>query len=74
MKNSFSEVISCLKSMKITKHYDSRTTLNCGKCEGEPLSMQIKGDFSVDALQILAVMTAMAVMGIGCAVARKLKN
>lgn len=36
--------------------------------------MQIKGDFTVNAIQIIAVMTAITVMGIGCAVARKLKD
>lgn len=74
MKNSFSEVINCLKGTQVSKHFDSRTTLNCGKCEGEPLTMQIKGDFTVNAIQIIAVMTAITVMGIGCALARKLKD
>ena len=74
MKNVFSDVINCLKNTQISKHYDSETKLMCGSCEGEPLSMRLKGDFTVNAVQILAFCAIASAMCIGCAVIKRLKN
>ena len=74
MKNYFCDAIDCLKRTEISKHYDSEMKLLCGKCEGTPLTLTLKGDFSVNALQILAVCAVMAATCIGCSVAKKLKK
>lgn len=74
MKNVLSDVINSLKSTQISKHYDSETKLMCGSCESEPLTMRFKGDFTVNAVQILAVCAVATAMCIGCAMIKRLKK
>ena len=74
MNNAFTNALDCLKNTQISKHYDCETKLLCGKCEGEPLSMRLKGDLTVNAVQIIAVCAVASVMCVSFAIARKLKS
>lgn len=74
MKNVFNDAFECMKGFQISKHYDSETKIICGKCEGAPLTLHMKGDFTVNAVQILAACAVASVMCISCAVVKKLKK
>lgn len=74
MKNVFKDAFECMKGLQISKHYDSETKILCGKCEGAPLTLHMKGDFTVNAIQILAFCAVASAMCISCAVAKKLKK
>lgn len=74
MKNMFTDMIDCLKGTQISKHYDSETKLVCGKCDGAPLTLTMKGDFTVNAIQVIAACAVMTGLCISCAVAKKLKK
>lgn len=74
MKKMLSSIVECMKNTQISKHYDSETKLICGKCEGQPLTLSMKGDFTVNSIQVLAVCAAMSVMCITAAVVKKVKK
>lgn len=74
MKKTFTDAIDCIKGIQISKHYDSETKLICPCSSGEPFSMKLKGDFSLNAMQILAVCAASAAMCITFSVMKKLKK
>ena len=74
MKNNFSNVVSGLKEMKISKSYDCQTKFYCGNCQSSPLIFQTKGEFSMTGLQIIAVCTAFSVICMTMAIAKKLKK
>ena len=74
MNNMLSNMLDCLKKTQISKRYDTETKLICGSCDGQPFTVAMKGDFTVNALQIIAVCAAASVMCITAAVAKKLKK
>jgi len=74
MKNMLNDAISCLKGTQISKRYDSEMKLSCPKCESSPLVFTMKGDFTVNGVQILAAAAVMTVMCVSLAVAKKLKS
>ncbi len=74
MKKMFSNIVDCMKNTQISKHYDSETKLICGNCDGQPLTIAMKGDFTVNSIQILAVCAAMSVMCITTAIVKKAKK
>ena len=71
MKNILNDTVDWLKSAQITKHCDSQTTFSCGKSK-TPLTLELKGDFSVDGIQVLAAVGVMAVTCIALAVTKKM--
>ncbi len=74
MKNTFSETLTGLKEMRISKSYDCQTKFYCGKCQSSPLIFQTKGEFSMNALQIVAVCTAVSVICLTMAIVKKIKK
>lgn len=74
MKAMFKDMCENMKNIKITKHYDCSTQLSCGKSDGEPFTMTLKGDYSVNAIEIAFIVGTMALLGISCAVARRIRN
>lgn len=73
MKNIFCDTVDWLKSTKISKQCDSSLSFSCGKSES-PLTIAMKGNYSVDGIQLLAVVGVMSVACIALAVAKKIKN
>ncbi len=74
MKDMFNDAIEWLKNTKMTKHYDSKTDFVCG-CDGsEPLSISMKGDFTLNAIQLLAICAVTGTMCISAAIIKKLKS
>ena len=74
MKEMLTNAIDCLKNTQISKKYDSETKLMCGKCEGQPLTLTMKGDFTVNAIQVLAACAIASAMCISVMVIKKLKK
>ncbi len=63
-----------MKNFKISKHYDNQMTISCGKCEGQPFTIATKGDFSLNALEMLAATTVIATVWTGMVIIKKLKK
>ena len=66
--------VDCLKGIKITKQCDSQLKLVCDKCPGEPISIVMKEDYSINMLQLLAGIAAGTVMLASIAMIKKLKG
>ncbi len=74
MKDMFTNMIDCMKKTQISKHYDSETKFTCGSCDGAPFTISMKGDFTVNAIQIVAAFAIMSAMCISASVVKKLKK
>lgn len=74
MNEMLTNAINCMKSFKLSKQYDNQMTISCGKCEEQPLTIATKGNFSLNALEILAAATVISTVWIGMEVIKKLKK
>ena len=74
MENILKNTVDCMKSMTISKKYDSQMTFSSGNTDSSPLTLTMKGDISLNGIQIAAMLAAIGVFCISCAVVKKLKN
>lgn len=74
MKDILTDIGDWMKNTKITKHCDSQTSFLCGKSSSSPLTLSLKGDLTVTAAQVLAVVAVMTVAGITMSIAKKIKG
>ena len=66
--------VDCLKEIKITKQCDSQLKLVCPNCQGEPISIAMKEDYSINMLQLMIGVAAGAVMLTALAMIKKIKG
>ena len=55
MKEMLNSAIESIKNTKMTKHYDSQTTISCNSSDANSLTLSLKGDITMDAIKIAAV-------------------
>ena len=55
MKEMLNSAIESIKNTRMTKHYDSQTTISCNSSDANSLTLSLKGDITMDAIKIAAV-------------------
>ncbi len=71
MKNNmFKDAISACGQLEMSKHYDLATEFRCKSDPSKSLGMHVKGDFTVNAMQLL--LCSAAIIGV-CVVGSAVK-
>lgn len=70
MKNLFKDTVCACSQLEMSKHYDLATEFRCKKGDAPCFGMHVKGDFTVNAMQIL---TCAAIIAGACIVGSVVK-
>ncbi len=74
MSNKISDAFCALKTTDIVKHYDCKTELRCKNSDKPGFAIAFKGDFSVNAFDIMVCgMAILGTMGVLC-ICKKLEK